>query len=46
MSILWEVRDETPEQTLANKRLLETVEIMAGAVERMTDAGLSESTLE
>ena len=44
MSVIWEVRDETPEQTLANKRLLETVEIMSGTVERMTDARISDST--
>lgn len=46
MSVIWEVRDETPEQTLANKRLLETVETMSGTVKRMSDAGISESTLE
>ena len=46
MSVLWEVGDETPEQTLANKRLLETVEIILGRDEVMIDAGISENTLE
>ena len=46
MSVIWKVRKETPEQTLANKRLLETVEIMSAAVERMTNAGISEITPE
>jgi hypothetical protein len=46
MSVIWGVRKETPEQILAIKRLLEAVEIMSAAVEHMTDAGISEITLE
>ncbi len=46
MSVLWEVGDETPEQTLANKRLLETVEIILGRVELTIDAAISENALK